>query len=254
MPIICWGNLAKSADDTERIEQSIMGYVEGHNENVNAHQLEGSALYMHRVNERIDHLDGSVDIKKLAADSYLILSCFEEIGHWQSIGNVSGSVFGAGLYTNAVTNHICEVMMWDVGSVDVMDFSKNPFFQTTVFFDQITDQVSKFGCGRHTGAATVDSFGFKVVNGTLYAWWVSNGTEYTSEISGITLTDHNVYRAYIDSGLGKLYFYVNGELKVTVEENLPTVASEFMFFYNLRTMADARKDIHFCDLLIQVGR
>jgi len=60
MAIICWGNLAKSADDTQRIEQAIQGYVEDHNENVNAHQIEGSSLYMHRVNSELDHLAESV--------------------------------------------------------------------------------------------------------------------------------------------------------------------------------------------------
>lgn len=60
MPIICWGNLAKSADDTLRIEQSISDYVEGHNEDPNAHQSYGSSLYMHRFDSILDHVYQSV--------------------------------------------------------------------------------------------------------------------------------------------------------------------------------------------------
>ena len=60
MAIICWGNLAKSADDTERIEQAIQGYVEDHNENVNAHMGEGYALGAHRLQTVLDHPYGSI--------------------------------------------------------------------------------------------------------------------------------------------------------------------------------------------------
>jgi hypothetical protein len=55
MPIICWGNLAKSADDTERIEQSIQGYVEGHDENPNAHMGADYSLGAHRLQTMLDH-------------------------------------------------------------------------------------------------------------------------------------------------------------------------------------------------------
>lgn len=56
MPIVCWGNLAKSADSTERIEQSIQAYIEGHDENPNAHMGEDYALGAHRLQIEIDHL------------------------------------------------------------------------------------------------------------------------------------------------------------------------------------------------------
>ena len=60
MPIICWGNLAKSADDTQRIEQSIQGYVEGHDENPNAHMGVDYSLGAHRLQTALDHPYGSI--------------------------------------------------------------------------------------------------------------------------------------------------------------------------------------------------
>jgi len=60
MPIICWGNLAKSADDTTRIEQSIEDYIAGHDENPNAHMGEDYALGAHRLQTILDHPYGSI--------------------------------------------------------------------------------------------------------------------------------------------------------------------------------------------------
>ena len=60
MTIICWGNLAKSADETQRIEQAIQEYVEGHDENPNAHMGADYALGAHRLQAALDHPYGSI--------------------------------------------------------------------------------------------------------------------------------------------------------------------------------------------------
>jgi len=60
MSIICWGNLAKSADSTQRIEQAIEGYIKSHDENPNAHMGADYALGAHRMQTILDHPPGSV--------------------------------------------------------------------------------------------------------------------------------------------------------------------------------------------------
>jgi len=60
MPIICWGNQAKSANDTTRIEQAIDEYVERHNENPNAHMGADYALGAHRLQNVMDHPYSSI--------------------------------------------------------------------------------------------------------------------------------------------------------------------------------------------------
>ena len=60
MTIICWGNLAKSADSTERIEQAIEGYIESHNDNPNAHMGDDYSLGAHRLQTALDHPYGSI--------------------------------------------------------------------------------------------------------------------------------------------------------------------------------------------------
>ena len=60
MAIICWGSLAKSADDTTRIEQSIQHYVGTHDENPNAHMGEDYSLGGHRLQTELDHPPNSI--------------------------------------------------------------------------------------------------------------------------------------------------------------------------------------------------
>jgi hypothetical protein len=72
MTIICWGNLAKSADDTQRIEQSIQAYIASHDEDINAHMGEEYALGAHRLQTTLDHPDQSINywhIKDVHAES-----------------------------------------------------------------------------------------------------------------------------------------------------------------------------------------
>ena len=56
MTVFCWGNLGKSADDSQRIEEAIQAYVENHDANPNAHMGEDYALGAHRLMVEIDHL------------------------------------------------------------------------------------------------------------------------------------------------------------------------------------------------------
>ena len=60
MVVICWGNLAKSADDTQRIEEAIQDYLEEHDSNPNAHMGDDYSLGAHRLQTMLDHPYGSI--------------------------------------------------------------------------------------------------------------------------------------------------------------------------------------------------
>lgn len=60
MAIICWGNLAKSADSTQRIEESMQEYISTHDSDPNAHMGEDYALGAHRLQVALDHPPNSV--------------------------------------------------------------------------------------------------------------------------------------------------------------------------------------------------
>ncbi len=255
MAIICWGNLAKSADDTQRIEQSIGSYIEVHNEDPNAHQVEGSSLYMHRVNERLDHALGSIDLAYLAKDKVTFLSAFESFDGWDlSAATSVERILNSGINTSAVANNIAYLQI--ARQIGTMQFkpAKNPFFQTTVRVFGSTDVLATFGFGADYTTATYDKMGFKVSNSTLYAYWTSGGVEHTYEIEGITTTDNNIYRCYIDNDEGMMYFFVNGVLKYQTDSDLPITNSDYIFTYFIKTLTTEIKGLVLCDLLLTEDR
>lgn len=114
----------------------------------------------------------------------------------------------------------------------------NPEMQTTVKLSHATSQNVKIVIG------DVDDvlIGFKIVDGTLYAVYTDNSvTEYTTVITGITLTHWNTYRVVFIGGTS-IKFYVNGILKHTATTNLPTNAlTTFADFQIKNTAASSRR-------------
>ena len=254
MPIICWGNLAKSADDTQRIEQAIEDYVESHNINVNAHQIEGSSLYMHRVNEKLDHLEGSVGLEFLPLNKKFGFSVFESLDGWQQsdVNRVSAHILGARLYSSSNVAAWISAYPWTASPA--VEPSKNPLFQTTVRLVTNSDQEIFFGCGAHFSEINNDCFGFRIVDATCYAYWTSNGDVYSQELTGITVGEFNCYRVKIDSTKGEMYFYVNGVLKYTATSNLPVVTTSIYFEYYILGTNSAVRYLYPVDWMFQQDR
>lgn len=254
MTVVTWDTMAKKVDDKTTIQELLDSSLLAHNQDPSAHSQADEPIYEHRTDEQLDHLDGSVGLKHLYKDSILIMSCFESLDGWTLAGNKSINIFSAGIYTNATANHISSISMWDTSLSDVLNFSKNPFFQTTAYIDDTTNIEVYILCGRYQAGNNNDSFGFKYVSGTLYAVWTYDEDEYTQEISGIDVTVRNVYRAVIDSVNDTLTFYVNGTVRHTLTADLPNVNDSYMFNYRIKTLENVRKDMHFSDLMISVGR
>lgn len=254
MAIVCWGNLGKSADDNLRIEQSIHDYVEGHNENVNAHQIEGSSLYMHRVQEELDHKYGSVDLKYLTDKKLVALICFETFDAWEyNWAAASNYIFGSSFDTDAIDNDEANMWLENLSGI-CFDPSKNPFFQTTLKLYDSTNVEAFFGFGSNEIDSGDDGAGFKFVNGTEYAIWTYNGITYTYELSNIVTTNFHTYRVLFDSSIPALYFYVDGELVYTVTDTVPTLNNDYLFMYWLKTTTANMRRIYFTDLLLTMDR
>ena len=69
MPVICWGPLAKSAQDSTTIAEYIESKILSHNVNPQSHGLDGYAVFNHRSDSNLDHPDycvASVKIVDLA--------------------------------------------------------------------------------------------------------------------------------------------------------------------------------------------
>jgi len=187
-----WDTLPKAIDDLTTIVEQIAADILTHNTDPSAHGQSGESVYDHRTSEDLDHPDGSVSLKKISSDKNIILTCFESLDGWDQWGLNSLYIGASLIYTDGTLNDQAALLS-DVTAAGLsLDFSKNPFFQTTVRFPAVTTQLAYIVAGPAEFAGAQDSFGFKVVNGLLYAYWTKSGVADTNAITGITLTDPNV--------------------------------------------------------------
>ena len=249
MAIICWGNLAKSADDTQRIEQSIQGYVEEHNENVNAHQIEGSSLYMHRINEKLDHALGSVDLTYLSRNKVMFFSVFESFDAWDIFADsVYNSVLNSIFRTSAVANNVAYVKIDTTDLPFVLDWDKDPALQVTLELERSDDVEAFWGLGSFYVGTGQHYVGFYCVNGTEYIAWGDGVDDYTEELSNIITTDLHTYRIEVYHEVPKIELYVDGVLKYTLTSNLPTSKPDDIIKFWIKTTENVVKSMDLVDV------
>jgi len=106
MAIVCWGSLAKAANDTLKIEESILGYIENHDENPNAHMGPDYALGAHRLATMLDHSPYSVFNKFLYPQSRIYKAVVDPTGNGDVLTIQAGidyvnSIGGGAIYIKA---------------------------------------------------------------------------------------------------------------------------------------------------------
>jgi len=262
--MITWGELAKSQIDPEKIEEAIQRLIAEHNADPESHLGPGGSLQSHKAAEIIDHLvasvvadkirDGEIDLRKLVADRYMMITCFESSEGWNAIdyyyGGYDFDIFETILYTFAREGAWILLGAEPSVAFPVVNFAKNPFFQTTICFQDKNYQEFYVTVGLRDRNA----FGFKVLNGTLYAFWCHNWNAHTHEIEGVDINVYNVYRAYLDSEEGKIYFFVNGVLKYVATSDLPSGTSTYAIMYELDGSEASGLAVYLRDLFFSCGR
>jgi hypothetical protein len=254
MDAISWYALGRTIGDAQSISEAIDAALLNHNLDPSAHSQDSEAITNHRDAASLDHAFGSVNYEHMAFDKVMIQSCFESVDGWIKNGNMYAGIFAAGLLTAGGSGDEARARAETSISTFKIDYSKNPFFQTTLWFYSNTNQHAYIACGLDPSDWDGDNFGFKVVNGNLYAWWTSDYVEHTSLISGITLTEQNVYRAYYNSSNDSLHFVVNGVEKYTTSTNLPIHSNGFMFVYYIKADEAQLKGLGLIDFMFQMDR
>lgn len=127
------------------------------------------------------------------------------------------------------------------------DWSKDSGFQTFLRLSATTAQLIYFGLGNLSiGDGTEEGYGFKILNGTLYAISTdSNGVSSSSTTVDITgsldLTAMHTYKA-IKHG-DSISYYVDGIIKATITTNLPTGSPAEVIFYSIKNTEAANKSL-----------
>lgn len=154
MPIVCWGALGKAANDPTTIDEEIQSYIAAHNADLNAHGLNGYALYIHRSDNPLDHLDYSVTGDKITAN--------------QIIGKDFRTAQDVGLSIDGVLMNRYGIQMYNAGIQKVnIPTTGNPTFRGV-----LTAQELKYlFLYIHTYFETLDP-------------WVSTGTPWDNYVTG----------------------------------------------------------------------
>jgi len=242
MPLLTWGDLLKAQDDNETIEQAIARIVQEHDDDASAHLDTGQSLQSHKASEIIDHLARSVYRDKLIFDRFQFDETFNSLDAWSKTAGVSLTSMGeVTLSTTASTNNTQSLSCGPGDSQQEGGAKANsPTFEVRAKLDQTTNQTIYL---LHGDPDVPMGWGFKIVNNTLSSCYFDAGsTEHLTTISGITLTDWNIFRVeYINAT--SLKFYVNGVLKVTVT-SAPGNAAGNYFFARIKTAANTIKTMY----------
>jgi len=173
---------------------------------------------------------------------------------WSVSGTCNPDILSTILQTGGVQNDFASIALYDTALNNLLNFSKDLFFQTTVIFPSTEYNDAFFGFGYFENPLSLDNFGFKMEDGALKAYWTKNSTPYTYTITGIDITQRNVYRAFTDVDKQEIYFYINGELKYTATSNFPVGTSPYIFSYYLVTNTDEAHHMFMCDLYLEIER
>jgi hypothetical protein len=266
MAVPTWGMLTKSQIDPETIEEAIARLIQEHNENEEAHLGPGQSLQSHKASEIIDHLvasiiadkikEGQIDLSKLSADRLTLISVFESFDGWEQYkygnGLLTKKILGFSISSGTVAGNYYILSAEPGSNYAVLNFQKDPLFQTTVEMPTGLARKFVFGCG--SAFEDENWFGFRVLNSVLYAVHYNGTVEVTTSISGVDLTKNNVFRAWFNADENKIFFYINGVLKATHDANLPTGDATSVIFYWVENVGGNITQVWIRDLLFTIKK
>lgn len=209
------------------------------------------------VDDRLDGIEVDIaaaegDISDLQADvsalesllfcrKFFIRSTFESIDMWLKSGTVV--LEGANcmcIQTAASLNAEAFAEIYETDNHQGQAaYTQNPEFQANLFFQSVSSQQAYIGPvddGKSGG------FGFKVVNNTLYAFYLDNdGAEHTQLLQTISSGTTYILKCKYDNTAHYFYWYVNGTLAHSQAYTLTMATPAYAFFYIKTTTTSLRR-------------
>lgn len=214
MTLPLWGQLEKAQDDPQTIEEAIAQAISEHEADPEAHLGSGESLEAHKTEGIIDHPAGSIAVDKLPR-GLLLQTSFESIDGWADYTGGTGQLiqdFGSvTLRTGATNNSYAGIAAVPSGVLN-FDASKNLFWRATLRLAQVTNQTMAFGVGYLVDLADYNGFGFRISNGSLYAYMGDYDNLVEEAIAGVTLTDLHTYEIRYDASAPLVEFFIDGTL------------------------------------------
>jgi len=233
-----WGDLQKSLDDDETIEQAIARVVAEHEADPAAHQGEGESLQNHKANEILDHPMGSVKNDKNSSYSFLYNLLFTDFADWQKSAGFSRSYGGDVVFqSGSGTGNFNLTKEFNYHFTYINSSVSFYFSLDTVLiaYDWNDNCYISFGLGYP--AYNDNAFvGFEVKGNKLFTvCYKQNGSRYSKEILGVNPLDESLKNYYFvyDATLKELSFFISNNLVDVVSYELQDLSFDFDLLYRV---------------------
>ncbi len=221
-----WGTLPKSQEDSETIEQAITRMLTEHSNEPTAHTLSGQSIALHRENDIIDHKEGSVLGDKFTKSDFVIQPLFESsTPYGKSATGITYGLGGVRLDTTTTINTVRYLNASGQYSNNYVKDDRLMTFQASVSVNNDSNVTAYFGLGGFGLVGEPPAFGFKIINGSLYAcasyWGAVDFEEDLVQILGVTVTQKHYYRVQVIPDEGVAVYYIDGGevARIDISEN-----------------------------------
>jgi hypothetical protein len=248
-----WFQMPKSQIDPEKLEEAIARLVLEHCEDEEAHLGVGQSLQSHKAAEIIDHLaasiiadkikDKEIGLLKFGFDREWVQPNFESLDSWAQakLGTdalIQFYVGNAVLRPGNAVNDYARIGMYNDIYAGTLQYAKNPFFQ--VMLQQLITGKTDWGvaCGDNLPlSADPVLFGFQYIlaDDKVYAFYVKTpGTWTKVQITGVDISQRNVFRAEMSNNGATINFYVNAVLRLTVTDAVAANQNYYLYIESKR--------------------
>lgn len=258
-----WGQLPKAQDDPRTIQEYIDEKIAEHNSEILAHLKEGQSIDQHRKEQVADHPArsivndkvrlGAISLEHFAQDRVWFLSTFEGGEGWNKLNEFSILPGSAVLQTDDQEGEYSVIGALH-GSYNVPLWDDDFVWQSTVSIrDPDNNKVTIGACASTIFQGHRDGAFFFYDDGTMYVGTSKDfGDESLEQIDppNTGATVYNTYRIYYQKEKDELHFYMNGELKKTIEQ--PEKKGEPTGFgsFEVITKANETKRITAADMIM----
>ena len=262
MAVLNWGDLTKSQEDDETIEEAIARLIAAHNDDEEAHLDTGQSLESHKAAEIIDHLassvirdkilDGVITMDKWARDYYICMPALNTTEGWATAGTIAYEVFSRGISTTAVLNNIAYSYAGSDTAIS-MNYQYDFFGQFVCDFHYKTNQLAYIGFGETDYLSGEGSFiGFRIEDAKIYAVYyhdVTGAVEYELECEDIDIYNNNIFSIKYTATTKKIEWFINGDLITShVYDDAPDFLDN-IFVAELKTLETSKKKLVFSNIL-----
>ena len=231
MPTV-WGQLPKSAEDNETIEEAIARLIDDHDDDPEAHLAAGGSLSEHKGDEIIDHPARSVPVDKFAAYQLYYSTNFENGAAFAQEGSPSFVWPGFNMHPDSGGFSSRDEVWMSLEERGLFyNVSEDMLFQFCLYGEQGSNAGFRLMFGGYAKVDDDRGIGLTIQDGVAKFFFAKLNGDSVAYLdwSGFEETVHYVVRIEYVAGDEKAYFYVDDELIGSLDCPLTSQSDYFHF-------------------------